>query len=430
VLVLEDLHWADRATVELVAALARQREAARWLLLVTYRPAEALASHHPIHTVARQLEGRRVAEHIALDCLSRAAIEELVRLRFTTLSGAAELAGVVHQKTDGTPLFVRFFLDHLVESGALRQTVQGWRLERDLAAIEGDVPHSLRVMIEMALESLDAAEIELLEAASVAGSDACAHLLAAAAHAEDPTVVERRLDQLARRQLFLARGEVAVWPDGSASQGFRFLHSFYGRVLYDRIGAASRRALHQRIGERLELGYGTRGREIAARLAVHFEASGDRERAAAHLSVAAQQAVEHFAYADAARLYSNALELTSLPARQGPLHLGLGDALFHVGAIHRAHAAYRRAADLATTPADLGHAALGLSLRDLRSAPRGVPPDEAIAAIDRALATPGEADGRLRARLLARLACLLLLIPGQAERRRSLADQALAAARQ
>lgn len=428
-LVLEDLHWGDRATVELLGALAAQREPARLIVLVTYRPAEALAANHPIHTVARQLAGRGSAEHIALECLSSAAVEELVKLRFTTLPGAADLAGLVHQKTDGTPLFVRFYLDHLSESGTLRQTAQGWRLERDLASIEGDVPQSLRAMIEMALESLDRHDVELLEAASVVGVEACAHLLAAAAGVEEPTAVERSLDDLARRQLFLARGEATVWPDGSASQSFRFLHSLYARVLYDRIGAASRRALHQRIGERLERGYGKRAKEIAAHLAVHFEASGDRERASTHLGAAAEQAVERFAYEDAARLYSDALGLTSLPAHQVHLQLGLGDALFHSGATHRAHAAYRAAADLATSPADLGHAALGLSLRDLRSAPRGEAPDEAIGAIERALATLGEDDLRLRTRLLARLACLLLLIRGQAERRRSLADQALASAR-
>lgn len=428
VLVLDDLHWADRATVELVAALAAQREPARLLVLATYRPAEALASNHPIHAVARQLEGRGGGECIAVEHLTSAAVEELVRLRFPGLANAAELARIVHQKTDGTPLFVRFYLEHLTECRTLQRGDDGWRLERDLASIEGDVPQTLRSMIEVALEALDPREVELLEAASVVGADPSAHLLAAATRVEDPAAVERRLNELARRQLFLARGDAVAWPDGSASESYRFLHSSYSRVLNDRIGTASRRDLHQRIGETLERAYGKRAKEIATHLAVHFEAGGDRERASVHLGVAAEQAVERFAYEDAARLYSDALERTSLPTRQVQLQLGLGDALFHVGATHRAHAAYRAAADLATAPVDLANAALGLSLRDLRSASRGHAPDESIQAVEGALAALVDGEVRLRARLLARLGALLLLTPGNAERRRSSVDEALALA--
>ena len=87
VLWLEDLHWSDAATLDLLAALARRREPARLLIVGTYRPAEALASGHPLGAVQRELHGHGLCTELPLGWLSEAAVAEYVRWCFT-INGA------------------------------------------------------------------------------------------------------------------------------------------------------------------------------------------------------------------------------------------------------------------------------------------------------------------------------------------------------
>jgi predicted ATPase len=85
----------------------------------------------------------------------------------------------------------------------------------------------------------------------------------------EPTEV--RCERLARRGRWLWAEGVQAWPDGTVSEGYAFVHALYQEVVSDRLTAARRRRLHQRLGEALEQGYHGRTHEIAAALAMHFE---------------------------------------------------------------------------------------------------------------------------------------------------------------
>jgi predicted ATPase len=131
---------------------------------------------------------------------------------------------------------------------------------------------------------------------------------------------------LARRgQLLQAVGE-RIWPDGTVAGGYRFAHALYQDVLYGRVSAARRVQLHQRIGARLEGGYGAQAGPLAAELAVHFERGQDYPRAVQYRRQAAQNALRRSAYREAIDHLTKGLTLlprlpdTSARARQ-ELHL-------------------------------------------------------------------------------------------------------------
>ena len=106
VLVLEDLHWSDPSTLDLLALVARRREPAQLLIIGTYRPSEVLISEHPLRTVRQELLAHKQCQELTLEGLSEVAVEEYLEHRFPVHVFPARLAQVLHQRTGGIPLFL------------------------------------------------------------------------------------------------------------------------------------------------------------------------------------------------------------------------------------------------------------------------------------------------------------------------------------
>jgi predicted ATPase len=219
--VLEDLHWCDHATVELIAWLARRPEPARLLLIGTYRPAEAIARAHPLRAALRELSLHGRCAEIRLDLLTEADVAAYLEVRFPGCAGPGHLAAAIHRRTDGNPLFLRAVCDALEAEGWLAKAGDRWeaRAGADVAAMA--VPASLRQLVEQRFDALGPADQELLESASVAGVE----FSAAAAGAEvGLEAAESRCAALARQGQFLRPSGQETWPDGTASGRFRFVH--------------------------------------------------------------------------------------------------------------------------------------------------------------------------------------------------------------
>ena len=142
-------------------------------------------------------------------------------------------------------------------------------------------------MLLRRIEALAPAVRRVLEAASVVGETFAVAAVAAGAQCpvED---VEAVCEALAAQQHFLDETGLTVWPDGTSGGSYRFRHALYQQVLYEQVGPTRRRHLHQRIGARLEAGYGAQAGEIAAQLAVHFERGGEVQRAVHYLAAGGQ----------------------------------------------------------------------------------------------------------------------------------------------
>ena len=170
VLVLEDLHWSDYATLDLLAALARRREPARFLLLGTYRPPDALQRGHPLQTVTHELHMHGQCAELPLTLLSEAAVADYLVARFPEAQFPAGLARLVHQRTEGNPLFMVSVVEDWVRRGWLAQVDGRWTLQVGLAALGVTVPEDLQQMLEQQLNRLSPMEQRVLEVGSVAGA--------------------------------------------------------------------------------------------------------------------------------------------------------------------------------------------------------------------------------------------------------------------
>ena len=308
VLVLEDLHWSDQGTVDLVSVFAQRPDRARVMLLGTYRPAEATVLDHPFTQVVATLRTHRQCREIALEYLSRNHVTAYLHDRFRNATVDDDVAAIVHAHTDGNPLFMVRLVEHLLDHGWLAEDGGVWRLSVDRAAIEQEVPDDVQRLIEGQLRFASRAERDVLEVASVVGVAFDAPAVAAGlGRALDE--VESLCDQLSRPRRWLHRRRSVEWPDGTLAVQYAFGHALYQRVLYDSLSPSRRAILHQQIGERLEAGYAIRTAEVSGELAIHFQRSRDRRRAVAYLEQAARRAYDRLAYRDAVASLNPALRL-------------------------------------------------------------------------------------------------------------------------
>ena len=333
ILVLEDLHWSDHATLDLLAWLARRQEPARLLVLGTYRPADVTRLGHPLHAVVHELKLHRRCEELSLTWLTEAAVEQYLTARFPGTTLPDGLARLLHQRTEGNPLFMVTVVDAWEAQGWLEEVEETLQLRIGLDELAQRVPESLRQMLAQQLDQLRGEEQRLLEAASVAGAEFSAAAVAAGL-AIDVVEAEARCERLARRQQWVRSTGSDEWPDGTVAGRYAFIHALYHQVVHHQIAGARRVHLHRRIGASKEQAYGTRAGEIAAELAVHFEAGRDYGRGVQYLQRAGENALRRYAHIEAISHLTKALALlNTLPdtpertQQELELQVALGPAL-------------------------------------------------------------------------------------------------------
>jgi predicted ATPase len=306
--VFEDLHWADLSTLDLISALSRRRQAARLLLLASYRPAEVSEGQHPLKRLKQDLVTHKLCTDVSLRPLERDAVREylLQELKQETLPKG--LPSFVHQHSEGNPLFMVAMLEHLVAQGFLRQDDGAWQLRSALAEIDMGVPTALSEMIEMQIDRLEAADQRLLEAASLIGVVFPAWAAAAALDG-DLEDIEAHYETLARRLHFLHPAGHDQLPDGTQSAFYVFAHGLYREVLRARQSPARRAKRHLRVAEKLEKLFAGREMDVSSELALHFEAAAEWARASQALCTAAGNALRRGARDEGMKTTERALRL-------------------------------------------------------------------------------------------------------------------------
>ena len=306
VLSLEDLHWSDYSTLDLISFLAHRLEPARLLLLGTYRPVEAVLTQHPIKSIKQELEIHRRCCELPLEFLTESAVGEYLRERLQETDLPVRLARWIHQRTDGNPLFMVNLVNYLIDQEMLVCREGQWELAVVLEKVQCGVPENLRQMIESQIHRLSSQEQRVLEAASVTGMSFSA-AAAAAAMNFDTLKVEECCEALARRSHFLSGQDLEELPDGRFLARFGFIHALYQNVLYQNIPEGRRLRLHHRVGEFLESAHVKHTGGIAAELAAHFQQARDYVRAVRYLRAAAEHAVRRYANREAIGYLSQAL---------------------------------------------------------------------------------------------------------------------------
>ncbi len=325
VVVLEDLHDADRGTLDMLTHLARNLSGSRLLIVGTYRDVQVDRAHALSSALA---ELRRVTtfERIALRGLTQDEVHRMLQ----AIAGHEvpwRWAEVVHRQTEGNPLFVQEVMRYLVEEGLLAR--EDGELQRvGDEPLANRIPEGLRDVIGKRMTRLSAQCNQVLSVAAVIGREfrpEVLQLVAGTSEEELFGVLEE------------AR-EVAVLEERTsvgAAVSYRFAHAFFRQTLYEEMIAPRRIRLHQQVARALEDTYGTRLEEHSAELAEHYAHSSDPAdlaKAVAYGEVAARRAMEVFAYGEAARLLQQALQVQEVldpddRAKRCDLLLELGRAL-------------------------------------------------------------------------------------------------------
>ncbi len=422
VLVLDDLHWADKPSLLLLQFVARELAGTRLLVIGTYRDVEVQYGH-PLTELLPALRRERVFERILL----RGLPEEDVRALVLALAGAdvpGAFVRAIYRETEGNPFFIEETLRHLAEEGVFSR--EGGRWVSRISPDEIGLPEGVREVIGRRLSRLSAECRKILSMASVLGRDFDARALEQVSQLEGKRTGEL-LEEAVTAQLIEteARGH-----------RHRFTHALVRETLYAELGAGERVRLHKKIADALFTVHGDDPAHLAE-LAYHAcEAgpAGDVDRAIELARRAAEHADAQFAYEEAVGFYERALRALETkdpadPGRQCELLVGLGVAQWNSGDIDESKGTLRHAADVAERSGraeTLARAALLYAGEELQGMFAAVDQDM-VPLLERALAALPEEAGALRAMVMGRLAGALTFTPQQ-ERKYALFDEAVAIA--
>ena len=161
-LVLEDLHWADYSTVDLLSSLAHRHEPACLLLIGTYRPSDAKLPGHPVHMRFRSCSARGLCQELSLPFPRQRRCRRVPIVAIRGRKVSAGLARILHHRTEGNPLFLTRVVDHWMPLGLLEKPPEQLSL---------NVPDTLRELMDRQLAVITPGEQATLEAASVVGRE-------------------------------------------------------------------------------------------------------------------------------------------------------------------------------------------------------------------------------------------------------------------
>jgi serine/threonine protein kinase len=307
VLFLDDLHWADNSTIDVLNYVAGRFADMRVLVLVTYRPSEMALAQNPFMRVAAELRSRGVFEEIALGFLDTSDVERYLALQFPEHRFPPEFGAFIQAKTEGSPLFMADLLRYLHDSGSIATEGGRWVVTCSMTDLPRDLPESVRSMIARKIAQLDERDRRLLVAASVQGHEFDSATISRAVEM-DPGDVEERLDALEHVHVFVKRVAEDEFPDRTLTLRCQFVHVLYQNELYASLQPTRRASLSGRVAGALVARYGDRSSDIAARLAVLFETARDFVAAAQYFFVAAQKALALFAFREALALAERGLD--------------------------------------------------------------------------------------------------------------------------
>ncbi|HEX6778853.1 MAG TPA: AAA family ATPase [Ktedonobacterales bacterium] len=291
VIALDDLQWADEASLALLEHLARQTHNARVLILGVYRDVE-VHRRHPLEATLRTLGREHLIERVAVRRMSKEGTAALIAATMDQMA-SVELADVVHERTEGNPFFTQEVLRVLAERREVRW--EGDRWERSTVA-DIAVPESIRSAIGERVARLDSTTQEILSEASVLG-----HMFS--------FVDLRRMSKEGEESLEEALGKAieAGLVRERGRDGYAFHHVLIQQALYAELSARRRQRLHHAAGEAIEQLPGHEQR--TAELVWHFLEGDAAERALPYALRAGDQAEIVYAHGEAQHHYQTALEL-------------------------------------------------------------------------------------------------------------------------
>ncbi|HEX6263918.1 MAG TPA: AAA family ATPase, partial [Actinomycetota bacterium] len=335
---LEDLHWADATSLQLLERLLPDTEDSALLLVLTLRQERDHPAWRLKDDAARELPHRTT--EMELEALSGDAGLDLLRSLVGTGTLPEDMEARILEHADGNPFFLEELVRSLADAGSLVRDGDGWRYDHEA---DVEIPPTVEKVILARIDRLDPQPHATLMAASVLGREFGLPLLEAVTGDGD---VKESLSSLMRLDLLR---EARRWPEPE----YRFKHALIQEAAYRTLVVDERRALHSKAATWLESRYAGREEEVAGLLAHHWLAAADEDKAVAYLTMAGDRARQEYALDEAIASYRELLPILGERGEQDAIALVLFKLAlaFHMSLrFAEANEMYQRAFDLWRRP--------------------------------------------------------------------------------
>ncbi|HSP06792.1 MAG TPA: diguanylate cyclase, partial [Acidobacteriota bacterium] len=304
VMVLEDIHWGDEATLNLLQYLARNIRNERILMIATFREEDAIHSQLPaiLHNMSRE----NLFETISLKPLSAEETALMVEELFAGYTTYLSFKQWIHEETEGIPFYVEELIKLLLEEGYIQ------RVGTEIEARRPDkflLPYSIRALIQRRINRLSESLQRVLGFASIIGYEFDLQILVRLIEENEGYLLDL-LEQLMKLELIR---EVAE----AGAERFRFRHNKIRDVIYEGMGLIKRRKFHRRVGEILESIHADELELYAEELEHHFEEGGVMKKAFLYSLEAGKKALQIHAYQDAEAHFDHCFQYGELMDTSG-----------------------------------------------------------------------------------------------------------------
>ena len=305
ILFVDDLHWADLSSTDLLLYSGLRSGSLPVLIVATYRPSDLLLPRHPFLDVKLELKARRLAKEIDLASFRPRDVEAFIEREFPSNRFPPGFTDAVWKQTEGIPLFISDLLHDLSGAGSVALQNDSWTLTCPLPEIQHTLPDSIRGMVERKIGRLDAGLRTISEVASIQGAEFHSAVLSRVTGIK-AAEVEAALELWAKSHRLVRFEREEEFPDGTFTQRYAFAHALYQNALFEAIGPTRRAALSAEVAEAL-LTYHPGAAEISSQVGHLFEAARKWERASEFFTAASENVARLSANREAAEFALRAI---------------------------------------------------------------------------------------------------------------------------
>lgn len=324
--ILEDLHWADEASLDLLQFLLDSVRSAPMTILAVSRPVEEGKLADTTRRAQKQLGARYLP--VRLKHLSPDQSNDLLSRLLITASLPEPLRVQILERADGFPFYLEEILRTLIDKGVLHFGPEGWEVDPEAGQSTLGVPATVQGLILARFDRLPASQRHILQVASVIGHHFGTTLLAALLPPAEQESLQETLDELVTRDFLLP-------PSGKREGEYSFRHVLMSEAIYATLLKRDRAQLHGLVGEAIEKLFSSRLEELVELLARHYYWSNRLDQALHYLILAGQKSARGYANDQARQNFEAALEILPrtrhTPDQLQQVHSGLGDILVLTG---------------------------------------------------------------------------------------------------